>query len=144
MAKQADKDIEIICDALTVRDMDMESRKRYSELILNMAAGPFVYRSQLTTCMEGNKNMLKQRFANILGTGKKRGIVLFTVVGIMIAATALTVGVNFADENSHTQYYVEEQYVGEYRNGIISEEGARAYAFLGELMLEKDATCRYQ
>jgi len=91
MARQAGKDIEIICDMLTVRNLGMESKRKYSKLILSLASSA-PNRSLLTTSMEGDKNMLKKRFSNILGAGKKRGILLFSVLGIIIIATACTVG----------------------------------------------------
>ena len=104
MAKQANKDIEIICDMLTVRGMDIDSRKRYSELILSLAGGTALYKGGLATCMNGGKKMLKERFANILGGGKKKGIAVFVMLGVMIAVTSFTIGVNFAAAGPEHDY----------------------------------------
>lgn len=40
--------------------------------------------------------MLKQRFSNILGTAKKDGVVVFTVLGVTVLAVGLLVGFRFA------------------------------------------------
>jgi len=95
MAKQAKKDIEITCDALVVQGLDMDIRKSYSNLILNIAAGVSAYQSQFATCMQGEKDSLKQRFETILGSEKKRGAALFSVIGVVVASAALFVGFNF-------------------------------------------------
>ena len=95
MTKQANKDIETICDTLTVRGLSMEYRKRYSKIILSMASGARFYRSQLTTHFLGGKNMLKQRFSNILGGAKKSGIMLFVFMGVVVVSIGLMFGINF-------------------------------------------------
>ena len=129
MAKQANKDIETTCDMLTVRNMDMGTKKRYSELILSMASGSSIYQSRLTTCMEGDKDMLKQRFSNILGAAKKRGIVLFTAVGIIILAISLTIGFNFASYNTIAEEQAEAVFRADFRemNTIIGEAMMEAF-----------------
>ena len=129
MAKQADKDIETTCDMLTVRDMDIEAKKRYSELILSIATGSSVYRSQLTTCMEGDEDMLKQRFSNILGAAKKRGIVLFTAVGIIVLVTSLTIGFNFASYNIIAEEQTEVVFGSDFKelNTVIGEAMLQAF-----------------
>ena len=96
MAKQANKDIETVCDVLTVSGMNIDLRKKYSEIILSLAGGPYVCRSQLTTWFLGDKNMLKQRFSNILGAAKKRGAALFTAMGTVVIVSGFLVGFNFA------------------------------------------------
>ncbi|MCL2084194.1 MAG: DUF4097 family beta strand repeat-containing protein [Oscillospiraceae bacterium] len=97
MAARANKDIETICDAMTVDGMDITSRKRYSEIILSMASGPRSGRG-LATCFMGGKNMLKQRFANILGKTKKGAAALFIAIGAVVFAAGLLVGFNFGAE----------------------------------------------
>jgi len=96
MAQQANKDIEIICDGLTVNNMDTESKQRYSEIILSMACAPRRYSSYLTTNFNGNKKMLKYRFGNILGKAKKGGAMMFMIIGGLIFTSGLMVGINFA------------------------------------------------
>jgi beta-lactamase regulating signal transducer with metallopeptidase domain len=83
MAGQAEKDIETLCDAHTVNGMDTDLRRKYSEVILSMASGRNACRSRLTTCMNGGKHMLRQRFSNILGREKKNGALVFTLIGVL-------------------------------------------------------------
>jgi beta-lactamase regulating signal transducer with metallopeptidase domain len=100
MAKQANKDIETVCDVLTVSGTNTDLRKRYSETILSMACGDCICLSQLTTRFLGDKNMLKQRFSNIFGTAKKRGTAVFTAMSMVIILSGLFVGFNLA-QTSH-------------------------------------------
>lgn len=99
MAKQANKDIETVCDVQTISGMNIDLRKRYSEIILSLASGQYVCRSRLTTWFLGDKNMLKQRFSNILGAAKKRGATLFTAMGTMVIVAGFFVGFNFAQNS---------------------------------------------
>lgn len=100
LARQADKDIEMICDGLTVRGMCIDSRKKYSTLILNMAAGRGIRHSQFATSMKGDAKMLKQRFANIFNNGKKRGVALFVTLGLIVGSLTTLVGFNFDADTS--------------------------------------------
>ncbi|MDR2168248.1 MAG: DUF4097 family beta strand repeat-containing protein [Clostridiales bacterium] len=97
MEMQANRDIEIICDMLTVRIEDISGKRRYSELILALAAGRRA-QSALATCMNGGKKMLKERFKNIFEPGKKRGVALFVLLGILVATAATLIGINFGGE----------------------------------------------
>lgn len=94
MAAQAGKDVEAVCDMQVVDGMEIAYRKRYSEVILNIAADSDVCRSQLTTCFMGGKEVLKQRLANVMKT-KKRGVVLFSMIGAVVIAVSLLVGFSF-------------------------------------------------
>jgi len=101
MARQANKDIEDICDMLTVQGLSREARKSYGSLILEMAtcanpAPQHPNHTQLSTCMNGGKKEMKQRFNNILGQGKKRGIILFSLAGAVIILAAVLIGFNFS------------------------------------------------
>jgi len=96
MAKQANKDIETICDSLTITGLGMASRKKYSEILLSMANGPRPYRSYLTTHMNDGTKTLKHRFSNILGKTKRSGTILFILVGGLIFASGLIIGIGFA------------------------------------------------
>ncbi|MCL2573063.1 MAG: DUF2807 domain-containing protein [Defluviitaleaceae bacterium] len=99
MAKQANKDMETICDERTIRGMGIDDKKHYSELILSMATVKPSRQGHLATSMNtGGKKALKQRFEGILSKGKKRGGLLFGGIGITIAASAMLVGISFAAE----------------------------------------------
>jgi len=116
MARQAKKDLEITCDALVVRGLDIVIKKKYSNLILSMAAREpaYQYQSQFATCMKDDKGLLKQRFEAILGSEKKLGTILFSTIGVIIAGVALFVGFNFiphlatpADISPHPMQMIE-------------------------------------
>jgi len=96
MASQANKDIETVCDALTVFGMSIDRRKRYSEIILSAASGARGCRSQLTTYFLGDNNMLRQRFSNILGAAKKSGAAIFITIGACVILFGFLVSFNFA------------------------------------------------
>ena len=95
MAAQANKDLETACDAQTVRGMDLAQRIQYSEIILKMAAGLYINRSQLTTCFIGDRNVLQQRLLNILGAAKRRGVMVFAALGLAVLSIGLLVGFRF-------------------------------------------------
>ena len=99
MAMQANKDIEAICDHLTVEDMGKKLRKRYSSLILSMASDSAVRVSPVSTQMSGEMNALKKRFANIIDGhkfgSKKKGWGVFAFLGMVLIITGLLFGVRF-------------------------------------------------
>ena len=123
MAKQVNKDIELNCDNLTVKDMTIECRIRYSEIILSIASGArnrIV--SQFTTSFFGGKNTLKQRFANILGvskTGFRHG---FMFMGAFVLFVGSMVGINF-----HAQAQTPEERI---RNEFLASNIAQNLADL--------------
>ena len=102
MATQANKDIEIICDSLTVSGMDLSLRKQYSEIILSVALDPHIRQSQLTTSFTGGRKMLRQRISNILGSAKKSGTAIFIAIGIIIITIGLLVSFNFVSKPQET------------------------------------------
>jgi len=130
MAKQANKDIEDICDMLTVKGLSREAKKCYGSLILDMATNNVVHdheqrsHTQLSTCMNGGKKEMKQRFNNILGKSKKRGIILFSVAGVIIALAAALIGINFSGVSAEIDLveYEPDYYVYEYGEEAESEE----------------------
>ena len=81
MVRNADRDLEISCDAAVVAGADKETRRRYSEVILaNIRREPLVA-TVLSTHFYGGKETMKERFANILNTKKRRaGVVVFAAV----------------------------------------------------------------
>jgi len=122
MAKQANKDIETVCDVLTVSGMNTDLRKRYSEIILGMAGGRYVCPSRLTTWFLGDKNMLKQRFSNIFGSAKKRGAAIFAAMGALVIVSGFFVGFNFAQNPPAISGEVNPA------SGIVTEDAAAAAA----------------
>ncbi len=81
MVREASRDLEISCDAAVMRDADMEERRQYSETILACIHRELRIKTALSTHFYGGKKTLKERFANILSTKKRRtGAIAFAVV----------------------------------------------------------------
>lgn len=81
MVREASRDLEISCDAAVMRDADMEERRQYSETILACIHRELRVKTALSTHFYGGKKTLKERFANILSTKKRRtGAIAFAVV----------------------------------------------------------------
>jgi len=95
LAAQMNKDMEAICDTLTVSSLALSERKVYSEIILHMAAGHNIFRGTLTTSFASGKRALRKRFENILGDGKRNGSVLFVMLGIVILLSLFFVACHF-------------------------------------------------
>ena len=98
MAAQVNKDIEAVCDSLTISGMDISLRKRYSEIILSMAAVGSIYQTQLTTCFIGSKSILKKRLSNILSSSKKNALPLFIIIGVLVVSSGFLISCNLSGE----------------------------------------------
>ncbi|MCL1842366.1 MAG: M56 family metallopeptidase [Defluviitaleaceae bacterium] len=105
MARRADKDLETICDCLTVEGLCANERKLYSEIILNIAAARPGKQVPLTTYFVGGKNMLKQRFANILSKAKKHGAAVFVPLGLFIVFSGVFVGLDFSPFSPFSPFF---------------------------------------
>lgn len=89
MRSYANRDIEYSCDERVVRGMSGQEKKDYSLTILRCAAGGM--QTAFSTYLNEDKKNLKQRFANILSGGKKRGIILGVIVCALSVVCAGTV-----------------------------------------------------
>ncbi len=94
MASEANKSLEIACDAEVIENMDMEYRKNYSYVILNQAGGDRESRA-LTTCFSHGKGILKARFSEILSQSPKKSgrtvtafiLALCLICGVFVSCT---------------------------------------------------------
>ncbi|MCL2217776.1 MAG: PDZ domain-containing protein [Defluviitaleaceae bacterium] len=102
MARQADKDMEALCDNAVIQGADINLRKLYGNLILRLAAKP-VY-SPLTTNISGGSNMLKQRLFNIFNGKKRSNKGFLALMGVLIAALGLLVGFQFVHGEEMYEY----------------------------------------
>ena len=102
MSAQANKDLEIICDALTVSRSDIQERKQYGEIILSMASEPHLWRSRLATCSMWGKRMLKQRLASVLSQSKANGAAVSFIIGAVMISAALMLGFTFVVKPAET------------------------------------------
>lgn len=81
MAREASRDLEISCDAAVMKNAGMEERREYSEIILSCIHREIAVKTTLSTHFYGGKKALKERFANILSTRKRRtGLIAFGLV----------------------------------------------------------------
>lgn len=89
MERQASKDMELLCDSYVVRNLTKEEKKRYSETLLACAAsGGSRPRILCTSEFSKDRNILKERFANIFSGGKKRGLPAAVLgIGILLAVS---------------------------------------------------------
>lgn len=73
MVREASRDLEISCDAAVMKNAGLEERRQYSETILACVHRELAMKTALSTHFYGGKKALKERFANILSTRKRRG-----------------------------------------------------------------------
>jgi len=137
MARQADKDLETLCDHATVQGMDMAGRKYYSNLILRMAAGPI--KSPLTTYILGGKDMLKQRLTNILHTNRPTNKRFLVTLGIALLLTGFFVGIRFSQDAPPYIYEAEQTTI--YETEANAPETTAASA--PEEILSEEATASF-
>lgn len=96
MFHQASEDLELSCDDTVTNGMSFVERKVYSETILAEIQRQRMKKTALSTYFYGGQRTMKNRFINILNTGKKRrGVFAFlavllctAMVGGLIACTA--------------------------------------------------------
>ena len=104
MFHQASEDLELSCDDTVTNGMPFAERKVYTETILASIQQERMKKTALSTYFYGGQRTMKNRFTNILNTGKKRrgtfvllAVLLCTaLVGGLIACTA-DAGNNSAD-----------------------------------------------
>ncbi|NMB34392.1 MAG: DUF4825 domain-containing protein [Clostridium sp.] len=96
MAHFASRDIELSCDDMVVKNKDLKFRKAYSNTILNtLHSGTS---TSLSTHFKGGKKTMKKRFSNILDMqSKKKGILAFTVIFIVMTIAGMFVACNSPD-----------------------------------------------
>ena len=75
MVRQAEKDIELLCDSRVVKNFTREEKKKYSEILLACAALKNNRKPRLCTSeFSRDAKSLKERFSNIFSGRKKKGI----------------------------------------------------------------------
>lgn len=122
MFHEASGDLELSCDDAVTNGMSFAERKVYTETILASIQRQRMGKTALSTYFYGGQRTMKNRFINMLNTGKKRrGVFAFlavllctALVGGLIACTADT-GNNSAD-GSDNNYINSEKKIGYIRN----------------------------
>lgn len=85
MARAAYMQCELACDAEVVEDTPIDTRQRYSEIILSVVRQKSGLGTALSTNFYGGKNGMKKRISSIMDTRKKR--IGFTVICIALIMT---------------------------------------------------------
>ncbi len=88
MFREASTDLELSCDDYVIHGLSKGERVMYSETILTSITAQKYPETVLSTNFYGKKKMLKNRFANILNTKKKRNGT------VALLAVMLTVGIS--------------------------------------------------
>lgn len=100
LARQAEADIELTCDDAVMAGRDSGDRRAYSETLLSsLHRQKGLARAALSTHFYGGAEVMKERFRNILGSGKRRwGGAALAATLLLVAAVGCTVGVAAAAE----------------------------------------------
>lgn len=82
--RQMRLDMEISCDSLAVRNMDMDGRKRYASMMLSMFSRPQNPSVVMGMGMESNRNNIEKRIRGVFMNAKSKNVAL-----ILAAASAM-------------------------------------------------------
>lgn len=104
MRREAERDLELTCDDAVVAGSGADVRRAYSETLLaSVHRQKGLSRAVLSTHFYGGKEVMKERFRNILGKrGRKRGILVLAAVLLAVAAAACTFGLQTAADGELT------------------------------------------
>lgn len=98
MVREANKDMEKSCDDFVLRNADVETKKRYCHLILNLATqknsneGPI-----FSTSISSTRENLETRIRGIFITSeKRRGIAALTSIAMIVAMSGVIVTISHA------------------------------------------------
>lgn len=129
MNKYANADMERACDDCALKGKSFEQRKEYSEIILATVKAQKINFG--SSCFYGGKEMLKERFENILNMKKKRsGSVFFAMLLLLLVCVNSLVACNFIPEMSNGKIAYDEeaviafskQFVNEFQGAIAGED----------------------
>ncbi len=95
MRREAERDLELTCDDAVVEDRDEMERRAYSEALLSsIHRQKGLSRAALSTHFYGGKEVMMERFRNILGKrGRKWGGLVLVLALLATVAAACAVGV---------------------------------------------------
>lgn len=111
MARATSVQCEIACDALVLKNENMQMRKQYGETIIAVVRGGKAHQTALSTNFYGGKRGMKNRIASMLdGKRKKAGVTILCIVlaGIMLTGTTLVAAGNVSTTIPNTAFTDEE------------------------------------
>lgn len=102
LRREAERDLELTCDDAVVARADVETRRAYSETLLaSVHRQKGLSRAVLSTHFYGGKEVMKERFRNILGKrGRKWGGLVLALVLLGTVAAACTFGVKASQDGA--------------------------------------------
>lgn len=102
LRREAERDLELTCDDAVVAQADAETRRAYSETLLaSVHRQKGLSRAVLSTHFYGGKEVMKERFRNILGKrGRKWGGLVLALVLLGTVAAACTFGVKASQDGA--------------------------------------------
>lgn len=102
LRREAERDLELTCDDAVVARADAETRRAYSETLLaSVHRQKGLSRAALSTHFYGGKEVMKERFRNILGKrGRKWGGLVLALVLLGTVAAACTFGVKASQDGA--------------------------------------------
>lgn len=102
LRREAERDLELTCDDAVVARADAETRRAYSETLLaSVHRQKGLSRAVLSTHFYGGKEVMKERFRNILGKrGRKWGGLVLALVLLGTVAAACTFGVKASQDGA--------------------------------------------
>lgn len=105
MVREANQDMEISCDNQVLMNTDINTKKCYSNLILNLAMNDNrAQGSYFSTNFRSSREALKTRIKGIFDTNKKRrGISALTIIAMVVILSGVTVSISSAEPLGHQQ-----------------------------------------
>lgn len=111
MARAASLQCEISCDALVLRNADMQTRKQYGETIIAVVRNGRKHQTVLSTNFYGGKQGLKNRIMSMLDSKRKKtglAVLCIVLVGIMLTGATLVSTRSQATFIPNTAFTAEE------------------------------------
>ena len=106
MQKQAAVDMELSCDEWVTKGTDYDTRKAYTETLLSTLHKKTAKKTGLTTEFYGGKQIMKNRFKNILTKkGKKNGVAVLICSTILAVSLGTLVGCSLIKGNVEDNGY---------------------------------------
>lgn len=92
--REINRTCELSCDEAVIRSLDRDSRRHYSQTLLDLAAAPSSGKSQLALTLCEEKNQLKERLVSIVNYRKKGipAVILTLLLALIVTGCSLVSG----------------------------------------------------
>ena len=137
MSVEANKDVELSCDAAVVKNQNVDYRKDYSEAILMSVYSGNRSKAVFSTYFGGGKKMLKKRFASLFDLRKKKkGVISLILVVLLIGIMGLCISCSkTAEAGDETKNRVDENHkTGAESDGNTGAEGKRTIVYENKVL----------